>query len=66
MSELLPNLLDRERLIAELDVTKAAADKIIQRLPIVTFENLRKVYVRRDDAARLIDERTFDKDEVQP
>jgi hypothetical protein len=34
----------------------------MRRLPLVVFENLRKVYVRRDDLVRLVERRTFQKD----
>jgi hypothetical protein len=62
--EPLPELLDNARLRAELGVTKAAADAIMRALPVVTFPGLRKVYVRRPDVARLIEERTFTNDEI--
>lgn len=64
MTEPLPELLDCKALRAELGVTRAAAEAIMRRLPVVHFEDLRKTYVRRDDVRRLIDERTFAKDEV--
>jgi hypothetical protein len=31
----------------------------MRRLPLVVFEDVRKVYVRREDVARLVEERTF-------
>jgi len=64
MSEPLPELLDARHLAAELGVTRAAAEAIMRRLPIVSIEGLRKVYVRRDDVHRYLEERTFDKREV--
>jgi hypothetical protein len=64
VSERLPELLDCRRLAAELGVTRAAAEPVMRQLPIVQFEGLRKVYVRRQDVARLITERTFMKDQV--
>jgi hypothetical protein len=60
----LPELLDAKALQAELGVTRAAAEAIMRRLPVVQFEDLRKVYVRRPDVTRLIEERTFGKDRV--
>jgi hypothetical protein len=36
----------------------------LQALPIVQIEGLRKVYVRRSDVARLLEESTFGKDEL--
>ena len=59
MSEPLPELLDAKHLAAELGVTRAAAEAIMRRLPIVSIEGLRKVYVRREDVRRYVDERTF-------
>jgi hypothetical protein len=60
----LPELLDAKRLQAELRITRAAAEAIMRQLPVVQFEGLRKIYVRRGDVARLIDQRTFPKDQV--
>jgi hypothetical protein len=57
-------LLDARHLAAELGVTRAAAEAIMRRLPVVSIEGLRKVYVRRDDVHRYLEERTFDKREV--
>ena len=64
MSEPLPELLDAKHLEAELGVTRAAAEAIMRQLPVVQFEGLRKVYVRRGDVRRLLEERTFMKDQV--
>jgi hypothetical protein len=64
MSEPLPELLDAKHLAGELGVTRAAAEALMRKLPAVTIEGLRKVYVRRDDVARYLEERTFAKDEV--
>jgi hypothetical protein len=36
----------------------------MRQLPVVQFEGLRKVYVRRGDVRRLLEERTFTKDQV--
>jgi hypothetical protein len=58
----LPELLDAKRLQAELGVSRAVAEKLMRRLPLVVFEDLRKVYVRRDDLVRLVERRTFQKD----
>jgi hypothetical protein len=60
----LPELLDAKALQRELGITRAAAEKIMRQLPIVSFEGLRKVFVRRADALALIEKRTFSKDEV--
>jgi hypothetical protein len=64
MSERLPELLDVKALRAELGVTRAAAEAIMRRLPIVQIEDLRKTYVRRSDVAAYLEARTFQKDEV--
>ena len=60
----LPVLLDAKTLMSELGITRAAAEAIMRQLPVVQIENLRKVYVRRDDVCRYLDERTFAKNEV--
>ncbi len=60
----LPELLDAKALQAELGVTRAAAEAIMRRLPVVQIENLRKVYVRRSDVAAYLESRTFTKDQV--
>jgi hypothetical protein len=64
VSERLPELLDAKALQAELGVTRAAAEAIMRRLPIVQIEELRKVYVRRSDVACYLERRTFTKSEV--
>jgi hypothetical protein len=64
MSEPLPELLDAKALQAELGVTRAAAEAIMRRLPIVSIEGLRKTYVRRSDVAAYLEARTFTKDQV--
>ena len=64
MSRPLPQLLDVKALRAELGVSRAAAEAIMRQLPTVQLPGLRKVYVRRSDVARLLEESTFGKDEV--
>jgi hypothetical protein len=64
LSEPLPQLLDAKHLAAELGVTRAAAEKIMQTLPIVQVSGLRKVYVRRPDVEALLERCTFSKDQV--
>jgi hypothetical protein len=61
----LPQLLDVKALRAELGVNRAAAEAIMRQLPTVQLPGLRKTYCRRSDVARLLEERTFGKDEVQ-
>jgi hypothetical protein len=60
----LPQLLDAKHLAAELGVTRAAAEKIMQSLPIVQVPGLRKTYVRRPDVQQLLERCTFTKDQV--
>jgi len=60
----LPALLDAKALRDELGVTRAAAEAIMRRLPTIQIEGLRKTYVRRDDVARYLEERTFSKNDV--
>jgi hypothetical protein len=57
-------LLDCRALRAELGVSRAAAEAIMRRLPIVAVEGLRKTYVRRSDVAAYLEARTFTKDQV--
>lgn len=64
MTEPLPRLLDAKALQAELGITRAAAEKILQALPIVKLPDLRKTYVRRSDVERLLEQHTFAKDQV--
>ena len=64
MTERLPELLDAKALQAVLGVTRAAAERIMRELPVVTFPGLRKTYVKRQDVARLIESRTFTKEQV--
>jgi hypothetical protein len=64
MSAPLPELLDCRALMAELGVKRATAEAIMRELPVVQFAGLRKVFVRRGDVARYVDERTFTKGQV--
>jgi hypothetical protein len=64
VTEPLPQLLDAKGLQTELGVSRAAAEAIMRRLPIVQIEGLRKTFVRRRDVARYLEEHTFAKDEV--
>ena len=64
MSDRLPELLDVKALRCELGVTRAAAEAIMRRLPVVQIEGLRKTYVRRSDVAAYLEARTFAKDQV--
>jgi hypothetical protein len=64
VTEPLPELLDAKNVQTELGVTRAVAEKVMRQLPIVTFPDVRKVYVRRDHLAAYLEARTFTKDEV--
>jgi hypothetical protein len=64
VSEPLPQLLDAKALQVELGVTRAAAEAIMQALPLVQLPGLRKVYVRRPDVERLLEQHTYGKDQV--
>ena len=64
MSAALPQLLDVKGIREELGVSRAAAEAIMRELPVVQFAGLRKVFVKRGDVERLIEQRTFAKDEV--
>jgi hypothetical protein len=64
LSEPLPQLLDCKHLATELGVTRAAAEAFMRCVPVVQIEGLRKTYVRRGDVLRLLEERTFSKDQV--
>ncbi len=64
MPERLPELLDAKALQAELGVTRAAAEAIMRRVPVVQIEGLRKTFVRRSDVAGYLESRTFTKDQV--
>lgn len=55
----LPELVDSKRLQAELGVSRAVAERIMERLPVVRFEGVRKVYVRRADVEALIESSTI-------
>jgi hypothetical protein len=64
VTERLPELLDVKALRAELGISRAAAEAVMRRLPVVAIEDLRKTYVRREDVAAYLESRTFAKDEV--
>lgn len=54
----LPKLIDQRGIIDELGVSRAAAERIMCLVPKVHVPGLRKVYVRRDDVLRLLEEGT--------
>lgn len=54
----LPRLIDQRGIAQELGVTRAAAEKIMRLIPKVHVAGLRKVYVKRDDVLRVIEDGT--------
>ena len=56
--ELAGELVDNAAIRRWLGVTEAAADAMMRRVPKVNLPDLRKVYVRRRELERLIDENT--------
>ncbi len=62
----LPELLDAKRLMAELGVTRAVAEKLMRQLPVISFPGIRKIYVRRSDVLALVESSTFSNDHVLP
>lgn len=61
--ERLLELLDAKALQAELRVTRATAEAIMRRLPVVQPDCVRKVFVKRSDVAAYIESMTFSKSE---
>jgi len=64
VTDRLPELLDAKHLAAELGVTRAAAEALMRRLPVVQIEGLRKTYCRRSDVAAYLEARTFTNHQV--
>jgi hypothetical protein len=64
MTDPLPELLDSKALPRELGITRAASEAIMRHLPTVQLPELRKVYVRRADVERLLEESTYSNDQV--
>ena len=58
MAEPLPRLVDCKGIQEELGVKRATAEAIMRALPKVTVADHRKVFVRREDVQRYLDERT--------
>jgi hypothetical protein len=51
-------LIDQRGISEELGVTRAAAEKIMRQVPKIHVPGLRKVYVKRQDIVRVIEEGT--------
>lgn len=64
MTERLPELLDCKALRGELGVSRAAAEAIMRRLPVVQVEGLRKTFVWREDVRRYLESRTFSNEQA--
>ena len=60
----LPELLDAKSISIEMGVSRSVAESLMRQLPIVQFDGVRKVYVKRGDLAALVERRTFQKTEV--
>jgi hypothetical protein len=58
VSDPLPRLLDCKGIQEELGCKRAFAEAVMRALPKVTAEDCRKVYVKRADVLRYIEERT--------
>lgn len=54
--ERLPRLLDCRHLREELGISRAAAEAIMRSLPVIEPPGLRKVYVRRADVLRFLED----------
>lgn len=54
--EPLPRLLDCRSLRDELGITRAAAEAIMRQLPVIEPPGLRKIYVRRCDVLRFLED----------
>jgi hypothetical protein len=64
VTEPLPQLLDSKALQGELGVSRAAAEAIMRKLPVVQIDGLRKTFVKRSDVQALLEASTFAKDQV--
>jgi len=62
VTEPLPKLVDCRRLMAELHVSRSVAETLMRRLPLVVFEDVRKIFVKRSDVAALVAASTVAKD----
>jgi hypothetical protein len=54
--ESLPELLDTRRLMDELGVKRSTAEAIMRAIPLQAVPRVRKLYVRRSDVLRFLDE----------
>lgn len=56
----LPKLIDRAGIERELDVKRACSEAIMRELPKVTIPGHTKVYVKRADLQKLLDDGTVE------
>ena len=54
----LPALLDCRGIMEETGVKRHTAEQIMRAIPKVTVDGVRKVYVRREDVLRYIEDHT--------
>ena len=54
----LPGLITCQQIQEELHVTRAAAESVMRQVDKIRFPGSRRVYVRRDDVHRLIEQST--------
>jgi hypothetical protein len=52
----LPELLDSKALQAELGVSRSVAERLMEQVPIVRFDGIRKAYVLRADVEALVEQ----------
>ena len=62
----LPALMDRKAVAEETGLPRSAIDAIFRALPVVSFPDSRKVFVKRDDVLALIEASTYDGTQVRP
>lgn len=58
-------LLDR-RALAELGLQRRSIDQVFRALPVVSFPEVRRAYVKVADFNRYLDEHTYAGDRVRP
>lgn len=59
MTGAISELIDRKGL-AGLGFTRRSIDHLFVKLPVVAFPDSRKVYLRREDVTRYVQEHTYD------
>jgi hypothetical protein len=59
--EPLSELLDTRRLMDELGVKRSTAEAIMRAIPLQAVPGVRKLYVRRSDVVRFLDDNLVEK-----